>query len=127
MDIIYSSTRIDLKHISKIYVLAAYLGFLAWFLRELGSFPNGNGLVSIAWGLTGSILLWVGLRRNLMDVFKAGLATLVLVAIKLLIIDLANLNVIWRILIFMGFGGAFLFLSYRVKDLWNIKISGKTT
>lgn len=124
---VYSSTRIDLQPISKIYLLAAYLGFLAWFLRELGSFPNGNGLVSIAWGLTGSILLGVGLRKNQLDLFKAGLATLVLVAIKLLIIDLANLDVIWRILIFMGFGGAFLLLSYWVKDLWKVNASDKPT
>jgi len=124
---VYSSTRLDLKEISKIYVLLAYLGLLAWFLRELGSFSNGNGLVSIAWGLTGSILLAVGLRKNQLNIFKIGLATLVLVAIKLLIIDLANLDVIWRILIFMGFGGAFLFLSYWVKDLWDMKASDKPT
>ena len=105
----------------------AYIGLLAWFLRELGSFSNGNGLVSIAWGLTGSILLAVGLRKNQLNIFKTGLATLVLVAIKLLIIDLANLDVIWRILIFMGFGGAFLFLSYWVKDLWDMKTSDKPT
>jgi uncharacterized membrane protein len=123
---IYSSTRINLKQVSKIYVLMAYLGFLAWFLRELGSLPDGNGLVSIAWGLTGSILLWVGLRKNQLNIFKAGFATLVLVAIKLLIVDLAHLNVIWRILIFMGFGGACLFLSYWVKDLWKMNTSDKT-
>ena len=123
---VYSSTRIDHKDVSKLYVLVSYLALLAWFLRELGGLPDGNGLVSITWGLTGSILLWLGLRKSLLDIFKAGFATLVLVAIKLLIVDLANLNVIWRILVFMGFGGAFLFLSYWVKDLWNMKTSDKT-
>jgi len=123
----YSSTRLDLKQISKIYILAAYLGFLAWLLRELGSLPDGNGLVSIAWGLTGSTLLWVGLRKNQLEYFKTGLATLVLIAIKLLVIDFSNLNVIWRILIFMGFGGVFLFLSCWIKDLWNMKTSDKPT
>ena len=123
---VYSSTRIDIKQVSKIYILVAYLALLALFLRELGGLPDGNGLVSIIWGLTGSILLWVGLRRSQLDIFKAGFATLVLVAIKLLVIDLANLNVIWRILVFMGFGGSFLFLSYWVKDLWDMKTSDKT-
>ena len=123
----YSATRIDLKQISKVYLLAAYLGFLAWFLRELGGFPDSNGLVSIAWGVIGSTVLWVGLRKNQLDLFKVGLATLVLVAIKLLIVDFANLDVVWRILIFMGFGGAFLFLSYWIKDLWNVKTSEKPT
>ncbi len=123
---VYSSTHINIKPVSKIYILVAYLALLAWFLRELGGLPDGNGLVSITWGLAGSILLWVGLRKSQLDIFKAGFATLVLVAIKLLIVDLANLNVIWRILVFMGFGGAFLFLSYWVKDLWNMKTSDKT-
>ena len=123
---VYSSTHIDIKQVSKIYILVAYLALLAWFLRELGGLPDGNGLVSITWGLTGSILLWVGLRKSQLDIFKAGFATLVLVAIKLLIVDLANLNVIWRILVFMGFGGAFLFLSYWMKDLWNMKTPNKT-
>ena len=123
---VFASTRIDLKQVSKVYILVAYLALLAWFLRELGGLPDGNGLVSITWGLTGSSLLWVGLRRGQLDIFKAGFATLVLVAIKLLVIDLANLNVIWRILVFMGFGGSFLFLSYWVKDLWSMKTSDKT-
>ncbi len=123
----YSSTRLDLKPISRIYTLAAYLGFLTLLLRELVSLPDGNGLVSIAWGLTGTTLLLVGLRKSQLDYFKTGVATLVLVAIKLLIIDFSNLNVVWRILIFMGFGGVFLFLSYWVKDLWNMKASDKPT
>jgi len=122
---VYSSTRIDHKDASKLYILVSYLALLVWFQRELGGLPDGNGLVSITWGLTGSILLWLGLRKSRLDIFKAGFATLVLVAIKLLIVDLANLNVIWRILVFMGFGGAFLFLSYWVKDLWNMKTSDK--
>jgi uncharacterized membrane protein len=122
---VYSSTRINIKQVSKVYILVAYLALLAWLLRELGGLPDGNGLVSITWGLTGSTLLWVGLRRSQLDTFKAGFATLVLVAIKLLIVDLANLNVIWRILVFMGFGGAFLFLSYWMKDLWDMKTSVK--
>jgi uncharacterized membrane protein len=69
----------------------------------------------------------VGLRKNQLEYFKTGLATLVLIAIKLLVIDFSNLNVIWRILIFMGFGGVFLFLSYWIKDLWNMKTSDKPT
>ena len=45
---------------------------------------------------------------------QAGLATLGLTAGKLLLVDMAQLDVVWRILVFLGFGGAFLALSYLV-------------
>ena len=41
-------------------------------------------------------------------------ATLGLVAAKLLVVDMAQVDVIWRILLFMGFGAAFLGLSYLI-------------
>ncbi|MDH5763015.1 MAG: DUF2339 domain-containing protein, partial [Nitrospinota bacterium] len=118
---IYASTHINLRSTSKFYILAAYLGFLAWLLRELGVLPDGNSMVSIAWGLTGSTLMWMGLRRKQLDYFKGGFATLVLVAIKLMIIDLAHMEIIWRILIFIGFGTAFLMLSYWMKNMWKLE------
>lgn len=37
------------------------------------------------------------------------------VAAKLLVVDMAQVDVIWRILLFMGFGAAFLGLSYLIK------------
>ena len=44
----------------------------------------------------------------------AGLVTLGIVAAKLLLVDMAQVDVIWRILLFMGFGAAFLGLSYLI-------------
>ena len=42
-----------------------------------------------------------------------------MVRAKLFLVDLAELEVLWRILLFMGFGGLFLFLSYYFQDLWK--------
>ena len=43
-----------------------------------------------------------------------GLGTLGLVAAKLLLVDMAELEAVWRILLFLGFGGGFLLLSYFI-------------
>ncbi|NIS88197.1 MAG: DUF2339 domain-containing protein [Nitrospinaceae bacterium] len=125
--LVYAANQVSDEQWSKVYALAAYLGFLALFLREFGYLPNGNGLISITWGLTGSAALWMGLRRNRLEVFNAGLVTLVLVALKLLAIDFSFIDVIWRILIFLGFGAAFLLLSYWIKNQWKILSANKST
>jgi uncharacterized membrane protein len=43
---------------------------------------------------------------------------------KLFLVDLAKLQAIWRVLLFMGFGAAFLALSYYFPSLWKAKPSG---
>ncbi len=99
------------------YWAMAYFGLMVWWVREISNLPNGDGFVSIAWGVQGAALFIVGLKRNTPVLFKIGFATLVVVALKLLILDLAHLETIWRILLFMGIGAAFLALSYKVRDL----------
>jgi uncharacterized membrane protein len=48
-----------------------------------------------------------------------GLGTLMMLVVKLFLIDLANLETIWKVLLFIGFGGVFLLLSYYFKPLWK--------
>ncbi len=99
------------------YLVMAYLGMMVWWVREISTLPNGDGFVSIAWGVQGAALFIIGLQRNTPAVFRVGFGTLVIVALKLLILDLADLDTIWRILLFMGIGAAFLGLSFKVQDL----------
>jgi uncharacterized membrane protein len=47
------------------------------------------------------------------------MGTLLLVVGKLFVVDLAELETVWRILLFMGFGGIFLVLSYNFQHLWK--------
>jgi uncharacterized membrane protein len=96
------------------YALWLHFGFLGWTWQELGLIPNGgNGYVTIAWGLYGTALVVVGLRlgRNI-PLLTCGITTLFAVAAKLFLIDLHYLDAIWRILLFLGFGGFFLLFSY---------------
>jgi len=102
-----------------IYLLAAHAAFLLWLLRELSRLTDGQGYVTIAWGVYAVILLVVGLRRDIHKLRLAALVTLFLVVAKLFLIDLAKLETIWRVLLFFGFGGVFLALSYYFQSLWK--------
>jgi uncharacterized membrane protein len=104
----------------RVYYFLAHLGFLAWLARELLPLENGQGFVSVAWGVYGALLLIAGLRKNLHALRLVGLGTLMLVVAKLFLVDLARLETIWRVLLFVGFGAVFLALSYYFPRLWKV-------
>jgi uncharacterized membrane protein len=103
----------------KVYLFLAHLALLGWFLRELAVLPNGQGYVTIAWGIYALILFVVGLRMNFNKVRAIAMGTLLLVVGKLFLVDLAEVETIWRVLLFLGFGGLFLLLSYYFQALWK--------
>ncbi|MCH7889903.1 MAG: DUF2339 domain-containing protein [Gemmatimonadetes bacterium] len=96
------------------YKGAAYVGLLVWFLSELATQPYGAQLVSIAWAAQGAVALVMSIRNRSQPLQLTGLATLGLVAGKLLLFDLAQLDPVWRILMFLGFGAGLLGLAYLV-------------
>lgn len=101
-----------------IYRLLTHVAFLGWLWRELSALDNGNGYVTITWGLYALALLITGIRleRNRFLMF-IGIGTLFLVVAKLLLVDLVLVDTIWRILLFLGFGGVFLLLSFYLQNL----------
>ena len=103
----------------KVYRFLAHIAFLGWLLRELSSLPNGQGYVTIFWGIYTIILLVVGLRYDYSELRTVAMGTLVVVVGKLFLVDLAELETIWRILLFLGFGALFLLLSYYFRAIWN--------
>lgn len=94
------------------YLGGAYVGLLVLFLSELGPRPQGQALVSIAWALQGTAALLGSFSRESRFLQGAGLATLTLVALKLLFVDLVGLDPVWRILLFLGFGVTLVGLGY---------------
>ncbi|MFQ5570390.1 MAG: DUF2339 domain-containing protein [Rhodothermales bacterium] len=102
-----------------LYRIVAYIGLLGWFWRELVDLPDGQAYVSIAWGLSAIALLVMGWMRDRDWVRNAGLVTLMVVVGKLFVVDLAKLEAVWRILLFLGFGGLLLLLSYFFPRLWK--------
>lgn len=98
----------------QMYRIAAHVAFLIWLATQFAPMERGQELISLFWGLYGIALLLLSLRLGQKGVQLAGLATLGLVAAKLILVDMAQVDVIWRILLFMFFGAAFLGLSYLI-------------
>jgi uncharacterized membrane protein len=97
------------------YRIGAHVAFMAWLATQFSPMERGQELTSLSWGVYGAVLLLISMRRRERAVQLAGLATLGVVAAKLVFVDMAQVDVIWRILLFMGFGAAFLGLSYLIK------------
>ena len=103
-----------------VYRITAHAALLAWFWREFGMLPGSpEAYVTLAWGVCGAAMFVAGLRRDHAYLIKGGVATLFLVVAKLFLWDLAGLDPLWRVLLFLGFGGLFLLLSYHLRNLWN--------
>ena len=101
------------------YRIGGHAALLGWSLRELSSLEGGQAYVTITWGVYAIVMLVVGLRRNYTQLRMAAMGTLLLVVAKLFLVDLAQLETIWRILLFLGFGGVFLVLGYYFQALWK--------
>lgn len=105
------SSQWSRRELQQWFLVAAYLGTLGWLWRELSVLPGGDAVVTAAYGVMGLILLLapVGAR-------KAGLATLLIAVAKLFLVDLDRVDPFLRILLFLGFGGLFLGISYYYRD-----------
>ena len=106
-------------------LLAASTFFaLCWTWTVLDPLSGGSALVSVAWGvlsvalLAGPALLLSTSSRDTGSAalvywsFRAGYVVLALVVAKLFLYDLAAVAPILRILLFCGFGTAFLLAAY---------------
>jgi len=101
------------------YGVGAHVAFMLLLLAELSKLSDGQGYVTIAWGICGALLLVAGLQMNNHRFRITALATLFAVVGKLFLVDLAHIEAFFRILLFMGFGGVFLALSYYFRSLWK--------
>jgi len=100
-----------------LYAISVYVGLLALAYREFAGLTNGQAWVSAAWAMCGAALLLGSLRSGHAGMRRLALATLMLVAAKLLLVDLKRIEAVWRILISAGLGGLFLLLSYALPSL----------
>src|SRR5918997_3463264 len=107
------------RSLSMVYRVAAHAAVLAWLWRELSSLQGGEAYVTVAWGVYAVGLLIAGLRLDRSAAVRGGMATLFLVAGKLFLVDLAEVEALWRVLLFVGFGVLFLSLSYYLQALWR--------
>jgi uncharacterized membrane protein len=121
-----TSTALRPRQVAFVYRICVHAAFLGWLWRELSVLPDGDAYVTVAWGLYTVALLLAGLQLARSRLVIVGMGTLLLVVAKLLLVDLINLDAVWRILLFLGFGGVFLVLSYYLQALWRASSSGST-
>lgn len=101
------------------YRFFVHVGLMGWLWRQLAPYSGGEGLATISWGAYGLALLIFGLRQRRPLVERTGIATLLAVVAKLFLVDLSALHPLFRVLLFLGFGGVFLFLSYSLQAWWK--------
>ncbi|MCA1803758.1 MAG: DUF2339 domain-containing protein, partial [Rhodothermaceae bacterium] len=113
------SLRFTSARARNVYLFAAHIALLMLTYRELAVLEHGLAFISLAWGVYAIGILIAGLQMRNTLVRQAGLGTLLLVVAKLFLMDLATVDAIWRILLFLGFGGILLLLSYFFRPLWK--------
>ncbi len=114
--------------VAGLIAVAAWVGLLGWVMAVLRPLPQGQMLVSFVWTVFGVGLVVIGIGalklgravwpdapdrwRN--HVKSLGLATLGATVVKLVTIDLAEVDTIWRALLFAVVGVGLLRLGYRL-------------
>lgn len=105
-------------------ILAATWGLALLFLeREFSAVGEtlglGPGMATAAWALLAIGLLAMAFQTREKGYRYLGMATVGLVAGKLLLFDLARLDPVWRILVLVGIGAALLATSYFFPQVWD--------
>lgn len=90
------------------------LGVTAALLAPL---PAGHVMATLVWTGIVVAMLTLGLRRGHAGLRGIGLGTLALLVGKVIFVDLAGLETIWRVLALLGIGLVLLALGYAVPGL----------
>ncbi|HET6764729.1 MAG TPA: DUF2339 domain-containing protein [Longimicrobiaceae bacterium] len=96
------------------YRMVAHGLALAWLWTVLA--PYSEGWVTVAWGVYGLVLLLYAMQARHEQLERVGIGTLLLVVAKLFLVDLARVDALWRVLLFLGIGIVFLSLSYVLQS-----------
>lgn len=102
----------------RVFSLVALLG---WLWRELAPLSGGQGYATIAWGAAGLLLLLAAMRAGWPVAERVAVGVLLATVAKLFLVDLARLEPLFRVLLFLGFGSVFLYLSYALSASWRAR------
>jgi uncharacterized membrane protein len=97
------------------------LGLLGLLLIWLGSvlvhLPEGQAVVSVSWAILGTMILIAGAVRKIPEVATVGLAVLALTVTKLLIVDMQEVETLWRAALFLAVGLGLMRLGFLLSRL----------
>jgi hypothetical protein len=97
------------------------LGLLGLLLIWLGSvlvhLPEGQAVVSVSWAIVGTVILTGGAVRKISEVATVGLAVLALTVTKLLVVDMQEVDTLWRAGLFLAVGLGLMRLGFLLSRL----------
>ena len=97
--------------------VGAWIGVMMWFAAALTGVPQGLMLISAAWTVMACAGLVVGLTQRFAVVKNVALGTLGLTLAKLVTVDLAEVDVFWRVGLFFVIGIGLITLGLKVPSL----------
>jgi len=108
-----------------VFGLLAYAALMIIDARVLGNI--WSPLVTMSYAVAGATLLIMSVSAvQGTTLRKLGGVTLVIVVLRLLMVDLAGVETIWRVLLFLVCGGLFLFTSHRMQS-WSRRSNASAT
>lgn len=114
-----ASYAMTVKEEAWAYRLFVHVAGMGLVLRELAGVPGGQGIATIAWGAYAIGLLVLASKRRWVGIERLAIATVLATVGKLFLVDLARLDALFRVLLFLGFGAVFLALSYSLAGWWR--------
>jgi uncharacterized membrane protein len=97
---------------------AVVLGLtLIWLGSVLVHLPEGQAAVSVSWAVVGTTLLVAGAVRKVPELGAAGLAVLALTVGKLLLVDMQEVDTLWRAGLFLLVGLGLMRLGFLLPRL----------
>jgi hypothetical protein len=109
--------RDDLDVRYEVPLVGAWVGSMLWLAAVLIDVPQGLGLISAAWALMACAGLIIGLIGRISVVRNLALGTLGVTLAKLVTVDLAEVEVFWRVGLFFVVGMGLIALGLKVPSL----------
>ncbi len=97
--------------------LGAVCLVLLWLGSVLVHLPQGQAVVSVSWAALGTVLLVAGTRQKVTELGAAGLAVLALTVSKLFVVDLQEVDTLWRAGLFLVVGLGIMRLGFLLPRL----------
>lgn len=97
--------------------VGAWIGSMLWLAAVLTDLPQGLGLISAAWAVMACVALIVGLQNRIGIVKNVALVTLGVTLVKLVTVDMAEVDVFWRVGLFFVVGIGLIGLGLKIPEL----------
>jgi len=115
--------RLEVRAVAGFVVLGLSLLWLGSVFVHL---PQGQAIVSLSWAVVGVAILVAGAVRKIPQLGNVGLGVLALTVGKLLLVDMAEVDALWRAGLFLAVGLSLLRLGFLLPR-WTDATAATTT